>query len=480
MKNPDVVEGAADLRTLLTHDFWGRDISEGLSHKSWRPLTTLTFRWNYLTGGLEVGPYHAVNLALHTAVSLAFLALVHRASGGLGGGELRGCAAISACLFAVHPVHTEAVTGVVGRAELLSALFLLWSLLSYSYGAGLRAALLALLSHACKETGLLALALCLWMELALPSLVSQRAASWSGAWCSRPLRCTFLALLMAVCVALRLHLLNGHTTPNFTYMDNPLWFAPTVLEQVLGTTQVHSEYTRLLLWPQQLSCDYSPKCLAECTTLGLCMVKPLAAYSGAVGLVVWAALRQRRNPGSLSESLPLFALGLTAVTIAPGAHVFLKVGLLVAERLLYVPSMGVCMLCGWAAASLLIEQVPAYKRQMVTIVVVCVVAAGAWRCFVRNEDWRDADALYAAALTVCPESARINNNVGTRLLRGRKAADSIPFFDAAVEAVPTFSLALHNRGLAGYMTGDKSSAVEWYRRSLETPDTSNAMTFNVR
>jgi len=107
VKNPDVSAegGGSSLAALLTHDFWGRDILDPLSHKSWRPLTTLTFRWNFLVSGLHVGPYHAVNLALHTATSLAFLVFVHRASGGLGGGGLGGCAAISACLFAVHPVQ---------------------------------------------------------------------------------------------------------------------------------------------------------------------------------------------------------------------------------------------------------------------------------------------------------------------------------------------------------------------------------------
>jgi hypothetical protein len=92
-----------------------------------------------------------------------------------------------------------------------------------------------------------------------------------------------------------------------------------------------------------------------------------------------------------------------------GSHVFLKVGLLVAERLLYVPSMGVCMLCGWALAS-------AGRRQptAVAMLVAVAVAAGGWRCYVRNEDWADADSLYAAALQVCPHSARINNNIGTR------------------------------------------------------------------
>ena len=65
------------------------------------------------------------------------------------------------------------MTGVVGRAELLSALFLLWSLLSYARGRWLLAVLLTLLAHGCKETGLLGFPLFIWMELACPSLVRQ-------------------------------------------------------------------------------------------------------------------------------------------------------------------------------------------------------------------------------------------------------------------------------------------------------------------
>jgi hypothetical protein len=104
VKNPDVVAGSP-LSVLLAHDFWGRDILDPLSHKSWRPLTTLTFRWNFLLAGLEVQTYHAINLAAHTAASIALLAFVHQASGGLGGGGLLGCGSITACLFAVHPVQ---------------------------------------------------------------------------------------------------------------------------------------------------------------------------------------------------------------------------------------------------------------------------------------------------------------------------------------------------------------------------------------
>lgn len=104
VKNPDVTQGAT-LPVLFSHDFWGRDILDSLSHKSWRPLTTLTFRWNFMLAGLEVESYHAVNLALHTANTLVLLVFAHRISGGIGGGGLLGCGTITASLFAVHPVQ---------------------------------------------------------------------------------------------------------------------------------------------------------------------------------------------------------------------------------------------------------------------------------------------------------------------------------------------------------------------------------------
>ena len=113
------------------------------------------------------------------------------------------------------------------------------------------------------------------------------------------------------------------------------------VDQVLGTMQVHWEYTRLLLWPAELSCDYSPKCLVECTVAGLldpatqeqsdagglaaCVLKPCVAYSGAIALLAWAVVHWRRSraaekgagEAAAAAALPLFAVGLCAITIAP-------------------------------------------------------------------------------------------------------------------------------------------------------------------
>lgn len=105
---------------MLSHDYWGANISSSASHKSYRPVTVLTFRFNYLTTGLDVRALHGVNVALHAAVAMLVLAIARNALG-----LAREPALCAALLFAVHPVHVEAVTGVVGRAELLAAAFAL-------------------------------------------------------------------------------------------------------------------------------------------------------------------------------------------------------------------------------------------------------------------------------------------------------------------------------------------------------------------
>ena len=64
---------------------------------------------------------------------------------------------------------------------------------------------------------------------------------WDANWLSsRPLRCTLSASLLLGNVLARVHLLQGHTTPNFTYMDNPLWFYESLIDRVLGTMQVRA------------------------------------------------------------------------------------------------------------------------------------------------------------------------------------------------------------------------------------------------
>ena len=88
---------------LLKHDFWGKDISERDSHKSYRPLTVATFRLNYMLHELEPLGYHLVNVLLHSAVVYLYVLLCGAVFSQVWP------ALIAGLLFAVHPIHTEAV-----------------------------------------------------------------------------------------------------------------------------------------------------------------------------------------------------------------------------------------------------------------------------------------------------------------------------------------------------------------------------------
>jgi hypothetical protein len=132
---------------MWTNDFWGTPLSHSGSHKSFRPLTTLTFRLNYYFSGFSPSPYHATNVALHTLTTWLFVrvariifspALYHggsRRGGGSSGssnGRRRGGAVLlSSLLFACHPIHTEAVAGIVGRADVGSTALALTAFLAY-------------------------------------------------------------------------------------------------------------------------------------------------------------------------------------------------------------------------------------------------------------------------------------------------------------------------------------------------------------
>ena len=146
------------------------------SHKSYRPVTVFTFRLNYLLHELRPLGFHLTNVFLHAGVTLVYHHLAASLVSPLGAG-------LAALLFAVHPVHTEAVTGVVGRAELLCSIFFLLALLQYSKGGrsssvGLRrlvwVAALTLLAMLSKEQGITVLAVCAVHEVMVAQRLSLR------------------------------------------------------------------------------------------------------------------------------------------------------------------------------------------------------------------------------------------------------------------------------------------------------------------
>ena len=114
------------LRNLLANDFWGTPMSKEQSHKSYRPLTVLTFRWNYWLGETDPLGYHLVNVLLHGLVTALFFKVCCEllSSNGSGG----GCSSLSrsrsqkrvvvaSLLFALHPVSNGVAWCIAGSSS---------------------------------------------------------------------------------------------------------------------------------------------------------------------------------------------------------------------------------------------------------------------------------------------------------------------------------------------------------------------------
>ena len=146
--------GASPVSGLLQSDFWGVPLSHSGSHKSYRPLTSLSFKINWMLTGPSPLFFHATNVLLHGIVTFIYMqfmaskvpAKISRTAG---------------ILFSVHPIHSEAVCGIVGRADILSAVFYLLTLLVHkSHGWSLLTPLLATAAMLAKEQGVTVLGVC--------------------------------------------------------------------------------------------------------------------------------------------------------------------------------------------------------------------------------------------------------------------------------------------------------------------------------
>ncbi|XP_042323569.1 protein O-mannosyl-transferase TMTC1 isoform X3 [Sceloporus undulatus] len=126
LNNRDVRPGTP-LASAFADDFWGKGMGEEASHKSYRPLCVLSFKLNIMLAGMNPFYFHAVNVVLHCLVTLVLMYTCDKA-------VFKDCrlAFVTALFFAVHPIHTEAVTGIVGRADVLACLLFLLAFLSYN------------------------------------------------------------------------------------------------------------------------------------------------------------------------------------------------------------------------------------------------------------------------------------------------------------------------------------------------------------
>ncbi|XP_015978681.2 protein O-mannosyl-transferase TMTC4 isoform X1 [Rousettus aegyptiacus] len=472
------------LGDLWHHDFWGSRLSSNTSHKSYRPLTVLTFRVNYyLSGGFHPVSFHMVNILLHGGISVLMVDVFSVLFGGLQytskGRRLNlapRSSLLAALLFAVHPVHTECVAGVVGRADLLGALFFLLSFLGYckafreSNKEGTHSTFWVLLSiilgavaMLCKEQGITVLGLNAVFDilvigkfnvLEIVQKVLHKDKSLENTGVLRNggflFRMTLLALGGAGVLYMRWKIM-GTGPPAFTEVDNPASFADSMLVRAINYNYYYSLNAWLLLCPWWLCFDWSMGCIPLIKSVGDWRVIALAAlWFCIIGLICQALCSEDTH----KRRILTLGLGFLIIPFLPASNLFFRVGFVVAERVLYLPSAGYCMLLtlGFGALS------KHTKKKVHYNVGKNLADKGNQTAAIR---------YYREAVRLNPKYVHAMNNLGNILKERNELQEAEELLSLAVQIQPDFAAAWMNLGIVQNSLKRFEAAEQSYRTAIK-------------
>jgi hypothetical protein len=387
---------SSNLDLILSKPYWWPFAEAPL----YRPVTTLSYLLNYSVLGNADRPfgYHVVNNLLHAANVWLVFAIALRI------GRRFWPAVFIAALWAVHPLGTEAVTNIVGRADLLAAFGVLMSFYAYLKARdrigterwvwaaiSLAAMTLGVFSKesAVAGVGVIVLYDLLWREK------STSRTAMVGHW-----------ILVALPVALFLFqrtLVLGAASPEFPYVDNPIagasfWTGRLTALSVMG------RYLGLLLWPARLSADYSFSAIP----LASGNLTDWVAWSALAVMAVMALAAMRTKP------VVSFCLAAALITLLPAANLIFATGTIMAERLMYLPS--VFLLAALVAAMYSRPPLSGIRRLVPALLSVAIALCG-WRTVVRNADWQSDLTLWQATVRTTPSSFKTHSSLAEALYR---------------------------------------------------------------
>jgi len=439
----------------------------------YRPLVIASYVVDHTLGGGGAFVFHLTVVLAHVLATLAVfafgVALFGRVAR-LSSSVASAAAAIAAALFAVHPVHTEAVAWVAGRADVFAGLFSVsacWAHLRARARprAAILTAVFLFLALLAKEVAIGLVALLPLLDALVPDIAApvaaaqpraarRRLATAPSARSNPMMRYAPIALALAVYALLRLIAVGSGVTQ--TSGEASSFSASTPLA-ALGW------YGARLLLPVSLSAYLSD--VPRGPLVLLASAAGAAAFAGA--LVV--ALRRRAG-------VVAYLLLWIAITLAPALTILLKIPEVpVAERYLYLPSAGFCLLVGYAVA--LATAVASAPRRAAAFGAMAVALLGfAVATAARNRVWSSDLALWTDTEQKNPDSGMPARSLGTALLNAGRSDDAKRAYEVALQrrnSAGGRSTILSNLGTIALQEGALDRAEELYRAALTaqaTPD----------
>ena len=477
--NMFVEDGLSGIPGILTKDtFYGFFKEEGkaslVAGGRYRPLTLVLFALEVQLFGKSPLVGHLVNGLLYGLTTVVlYLLLLKFFRPSQGQGRAFFIALATSLLFAVHPIHTEVVANIKGRDEIVALLGSL-AALYYSFRAYMEnkpvlnivVGLVFFLGLMSKENSITFLAVVpmafYFFTKASPGVIVRQVSPF--------------AIAAVVFLAIRFSVLGfGLSEPTMEMMNNPFvklegnqYVAFTGGERLATVFYTLGKYIQLLVFPYILTHDYYPRQIGVMTFGDWGAWLSLVAY---VALLVYA-LRQLPKKDPMS-----FAILYYLATLSIVSNLLFPVGTHMAERLMFMPSVGFCLALAilgyrWVATRVAKGKAPAFDQLKPALAVLAFVAlAYSVRTVLRNPAWKDNYTLFTTDIQYSPNSAKLRNAVGGELLtQSLSVQDANQRRNMASQAVEHLQQALRihpNYKNAYLLLGNAYNYLQEYDRSIE-------------
>ncbi|MFC1660844.1 tetratricopeptide repeat protein [Gemmatimonadota bacterium] len=398
--------------------YWPGRYGPGLG--LWRPLVTALYGLQWVMVGDNPVVFHVVNVLLHAGVTGLVVVVL---------GELLPAAAafLAGLVFAVHPVHVEAVSSVVGVAEVLAALFFLLACLIVLRGGvklGVGSTLFVLLCYGLaflsKESAVTFPGVVLLLDSARRNLtlgdfgtyLRQRWTLYGG-----------MVLVAGVILLARFLVLGSVARP----------FAPLgadLLDEIPRIWTVAATWPhiiRLFFFPLDLSVDYGPAVIP--VELGWNVVNVVGAGL-VLAILVLALLSWRGRPLSpaVTSTRALgFGVVWVVITLSPTSNLLFLSGILLAERTLYLPSVGFVAVVGWVLVRLRRER-PLLTAGLL-LVMLCGFSARSWT---RTPTWASNLEVFTTLTSEHPEAGRSQWVLGDTYFQTGRVSEAMQAYRTAI------------------------------------------------
>lgn len=407
--DPEYIGNNAHVRDGLTSGGLVWALTSGYA-SNWFPLTWLSHMLDCQLFGLQSGPHHLTNVALHATSTLLLFAFLKRTTGA------RWRSAFVAFIFGLHPLHVESVAWVAERKDVLSALFWMltfWAYLKYTERRSAPAYLLVVLAFCC---GLMSKPMTITLPLVLLLL---------DVW---PLRRLEAARPSAGLVIEKVPLFVLSIAASVvTYLVQERGGSVSSIDQIpiaarIGNALVsYLLYIAKLCWPSHLAVFYpfpesQPLLLGILSGLTIVCLTALTVHT----------IRQR----------PYFFVGWVwyLVTLAPVIGL-VQVGLQSrADRYTYVPLIGISIALAWGVNELFGRM--GWSQSALAILTVAACAAWSVVTWVDLGFWRNSITLFEHAIEVTDRNYIAYNNLGTAMREDGRVTGAVSDFEIAATIRP--------------------------------------------